>query len=184
MDEKSIIKALCDAKKGFKQIVKDKTNPFFKSKYADLENYLEATQDSLCSNGLFISQTIEDNQLLTTIHHAFSEKTIVSRISIRETKTPQELGSQLTYLRRYSYAAILGLASEDDDANSTSKDVDTSVLPRIKEAFVKSKDNIKFLELAQKKLESENQDAADYQAALDWIIKTKNEIIKKGANNE
>lgn len=184
MENKNIIQALCDAKKEFKAIVKDKSNPFFKSKYADLENYLDATQDALCKHGLFITQTIDDNCLVTTINYAHSEKTIASKIAIRESKTPQELGSQLTYLRRYSYAAILGLASEDDDANESSKEpkkeiVDNSVLPRIQKKFntIPESEKLTFLANAQKKLENDNQDAVDYQKAFDWIVAEKNKLI-------
>lgn len=200
MDNKNIILALCEAKKEFKPIVKDKENPFFKSKYADLDNYLDATQESLCKYSLFVSQTVLDKNLVTTIHYAHSDKTIESKIEIKETKTPQELGSLLTYLRRYAYAAILGLASEDDDANESSKDsikkpepkkqtpvidkivneqVDNSVLPRIEKKFktLPEAEKLTFLANAQKKLETENQDAVDYQKAFDWIVAEKNKII-------
>jgi len=56
--------------------------------------------------------------------------------------------------------------------------VDTNVLPRIKDKFNLAKDKLKFLEAAQAKLEKENQDATDYQSALDWIIEKRNEILK------
>lgn len=56
--------------------------------------------------------------------------------------------------------------------------IDTSVLPRIKDKFNLAKDKLKFLEAAQAKLEKENQDATDYQLALDWIIERRNEILK------
>lgn len=55
--------------------------------------------------------------------------------------------------------------------------IDTSVLPRIKDKFNLAKDKSKFLDAAQAKLEKENQDATDYQAALDWIITTRNTLI-------
>lgn len=197
MENKNIIFALCEAKKEFKAVVKEKTNPFFKSKYADLENYLDATEQALCKNGLFITQTIGSDGLTTAIRYAYSQDTITSTIPIRETKTPQELGSQLTYLRRYSYAAILGLASEDDDANESSKtpakietpnppeklikseEVDTSILPHIKKKYEYVKDRMKYLDTAIKHIEENNQDAVDYKAAFDWIVSTKNKLIKE-----
>lgn len=55
--------------------------------------------------------------------------------------------------------------------------IDTSVLPRIKDRFNLAKDKLKFLDAAQAKLEKENQDATDYQLALDWIITTRNTLI-------
>lgn len=62
--------------------------------------------------------------------------------------------------------------------------IDTSVLPRIKDRFNLAKDKLKFLDAAQAKLEKENQDAADYQAALDWIIERRNEILKSKSNED
>jgi hypothetical protein len=121
MENKNIILALCEAKKEFKPIEKNKTNPGFKFDYADLGAYLDATQEALCKHGLFVTQTIDERGLSTTIRYAHSQDTIQSLIPLKETPTPQAFGSQLTYLRRYSYAAILGLASEDDDANESSK---------------------------------------------------------------
>lgn len=120
MDNKNIILALCEAKKEFKPIVKNKINPHFKSEYADLQSYLDSTQDSLCKHGLFVSQVILERGLVTTIHYAYSSDTIVSVIDLKECPTPQAFGSALTYYRRYAYSAILGLSSEDDDANESS----------------------------------------------------------------
>ncbi len=62
--------------------------------------------------------------------------------------------------------------------------IDTSVLPRIKDRFNLAKDKSKFLDAAQAKLEKENQDATDYQAALDWIIERRNEILKSKSNED
>lgn len=203
MDNKNIILALCESKKEFKPIVKNKINPHYKSEYADLQSYLDSTQDSLCKHGLFVSQVIQERGLVTTIHYAYSSDTIVSVIDLKECPTPQAFGSALTYYRRYAYSAILGLSSEDDDANESSVKaqtktepkkvetktepkkeipIDTNVLPRIQSKFNESKDKIAFLKLAQEKLEKENQDATDYQKAIDWIIEKRNEIIKQGEN--
>lgn len=207
MENKNIILALCEAKKEFKPIVKNKINPHFKSEYADLQSYLDSTQDSLCKHGLFVSQVIQERGLVTTIHYAYSSDTIVSVIDLKECPTPQAFGSVLTYYRRYAYSAILGLSSEDDDANESSKApvkvepkkaeppkkqtpiidkivneesqiVDNFVLPRIESKFADAKNKLDFLDKALKKLESENQDASDYQKAFDWIVAKKNEILK------
>lgn len=60
--------------------------------------------------------------------------------------------------------------------------VDNSVLPRIESKFADAKNKLDFLDKALKKLESENQDASDYQKAFDWIVAKKNEILKEGEN--
>lgn len=57
--------------------------------------------------------------------------------------------------------------------------VDNSVLPRIQKKFqtLKEAEKLTFLANAQKKLETENQDAVDYQKAFDWIVVEKNKLI-------
>ena len=184
MSEKNIIQALIAARKEFKPVIKDKENNFFKRKYADLENYIEATKDALCAHGLIVVQTLDERGLVTTIHHAESEKTIHSLAMFKDTKTPQEFGSQLTYLRRYSYAAILGLASEDDDANEASKtdpkpetkkeqSKELRKLADLKDAVIKSplvgEKLIEFIRKAKANLDSKYSHAVDYKECVAWM---------------
>ncbi|MBK8396090.1 MAG: hypothetical protein IPL26_12750 [Leptospiraceae bacterium] len=57
--------------------------------------------------------------------------------------------------------------------------MDNSVLPRIEKKFktLPEAEKLTFLVNAQKKLETENQDAVDYQKAFDWIVAEKNKLI-------
>lgn len=95
-------------------------NPFFKSKYADLAEMVKASRPSLAKNNLSIIQQVlpnEDGQLLlhTILGHS-SGQWIESRMRILPTKPDiQALGSYITYLRRYSYAAICGIVASDED---------------------------------------------------------------------
>lgn len=95
-------------------------NPFFKSKYADFAEIVRASRPSLAKNNLSIIQQIlpnEDGQLLlhTILGHS-SGQWIESRMRILPTKPDiQALGSYITYLRRYSYSAICGIAVGDED---------------------------------------------------------------------
>ena len=187
MENKNIIQALCEAKKEFKPIHKNQTNPGFKFDYADLNQYLDATQEALCKHGLFVSQTINLNTLVTTIHYAHSEKTIDSIATLKDAATPQAFGSQLTYLRRYSYAAILGLASEDDDAQESSKKFEPKKeapkeirkLEDLKKAIIGAKQTgeelIAFIRKAKTNLDQKYQNAVDYQECVNWM----NEQITK-----
>lgn len=101
-------------------------NPYFKSKYADLATYIKASRPSLSKNGLSISQLIMFNekgeQFLKTMLLHSSGQFISSYAKINPQKTDvQSLGSYLTYMRRYSYSAIIGCASgaDDDDGESS-----------------------------------------------------------------
>ena len=97
-------------------------NPYFKSKYADLAEVVRASRPALTKNGLCITQQViinEDGQSLlhTTLGHT-SGQWIMTRMRIIPPKNDiQTLGSYITYLRRYSYAALIGVVAggEDDD---------------------------------------------------------------------
>lgn len=102
------------------------SNPFFKNKYADLATYIKASRPSLSKNGLSVSQLImfddRGEQFLQTMLLHSSGQFISSFAKINPQKTDiQSLGSYLTYMKRYSYSAIIGCASglDDDDGESS-----------------------------------------------------------------
>lgn len=102
---------------------KDSSNPFFKSKYADLNSVWKACREPLSANGLCVTQTIQHREsgdvLLTILGHS-SGQYITSSMNIRiksdgKTNELQVLGSAISYLRRYSLMAIVGIAPGDED---------------------------------------------------------------------
>lgn len=102
-----------------KSIKKDGVNPFFRSKYASLDQIWETIRKPLTDNGLTVIQLPSgDNELTTVILHTSGEFiSATSKINTVE-PTPQSQGSAITYMRRYALAAALGLtADEDDDGN-------------------------------------------------------------------
>lgn len=105
--------------------LKDSMNPHFKSKYADLSAVWEACRAPLTKNGLSVVQTTDfdanDVWLVTTLYHS-SGASISGRYPLRPVKNdPQGYGSALTYARRYTLAALVGVvADEDDDGNRAS----------------------------------------------------------------
>jgi len=104
--------------------LKDSTNPFFKSNYADLGNILAACREPLSKNELAVIQTTEPDAMgvvvISTLVHS-SGQWIRGRLRMTPVKNdPQGIGSTLTYARRYSYAAIVGVAQVDDDGNTAS----------------------------------------------------------------
>ena len=116
-----LIKALGKVQPLLNPAVKDKTNPFLKSKYADLSSVWESCRGLLSSNGLVVTQVggmdTAGNYLETVLMHE-SGQWISGRYPLKPVKTddPQALGSAMTYARRYNLAAILGIVTEDDDA--------------------------------------------------------------------
>lgn len=113
--------ALCKAQSAMTAAVVNKTNPHFKSKYADLASVIEAVRKPLTANGLSFTQTTQYGQefyLLTTLLHT-SGQWLRSEYPLPVNATPQQMGSALTYARRYSLSAIAGIAAdEDDDGNA------------------------------------------------------------------
>jgi len=114
--------ALSKAQGQMSGAVKDSSNPFFKSKYADLHHVWEAVRGPLSSNSLTVLQAtnVVNNKLfvVTTIGHSSGQwmKSITPVKAMKE--DPQAMGSAITYARRYSLAAICGIAQMDDDAES------------------------------------------------------------------
>jgi len=116
-----IAKALGQFQYSVGTIKKDATNPFFKSKYATLENIIEHITDPLAKNKLTFSQ-FPDGAGLTTILMHESGEWMKATMPLHMGSKPQEQGSALTYARRYALSAVLGLAvDEDDDGNEASK---------------------------------------------------------------
>lgn len=98
------------------------TNPFLKNKYADLGSLIKSTRDTLAKHGLSVSQlttsTNGDVGVTTILAHEsgeWLESTIMLPLGDEKGKSiAQVAGSIITYLRRYSYAAILGLYAEEE----------------------------------------------------------------------
>ena len=117
--------ALAKAQGEMGGVKKTSTNPFYKSKYADINDCLEAAIPALSKNGLAITQGNEFNNqegyYITTMLIHNSGQWIKSKIRIPLTnkKDAQEIGSACTYGRRYGLAAMVGLAQVDDDGNKT-----------------------------------------------------------------
>jgi len=117
--EKNIYQRLFDAKKEIGKISKDSTNPFYKSKYFDINQLLEHVEPVLQKHGLLLLQPIEDDKVFSIIYDIASDGFIKSCISLTEMNDPQKKGSEITYYRRYTLQSLLGLQAEDDDANAT-----------------------------------------------------------------
>lgn len=110
--------ALAKAQGAMKIAVFDRQNPHFKNRYASLASTIEAIRKPLADNGLSITQTTEVHSgafvLVTTLRHA-SGQWVASEYPLPMGAKPQDLGSALTYARRYSIASIVSIASDDDD---------------------------------------------------------------------
>jgi hypothetical protein len=116
--------ALVDAIGELSNVAKTAANPYFKSKYAPLDAIIDATRPILLKHGLAISQTplfLEGTAgVETTIIHKAGHSTTTTLLLPLKDQSPQGVGGAITYARRYALAAVLGIASEDDDDGNVS----------------------------------------------------------------
>lgn len=116
--------ALAKAQGAMEGASKDRTNPHFKSKYADLASIWDACRAALSANGLAVMQTTggkgQEITVRTVLAHSSGEWVASELSMFAAQNTPQAIGSCVTYARRYSLAAMVGVAPEDDDGNAAS----------------------------------------------------------------
>jgi len=115
MENKEIFSALVAFSALDVQVVKNKTNPHFKNKYADLQEILEKVKKPLASCGLALYQSVRgENTLITKLVH-ISGESLEEIFTFKDASNMQGLGSAITYAKRYQICAMLGLAADDDD---------------------------------------------------------------------
>jgi len=120
-EHKNIFKAWANAKKEMPiMVVKDATNPHFRSKYSTLDASLEVGIPVFAKHGISVIQMPTDDQLLNLMTHESGEWIAFRyKMQIKE-QTAQGRGSALTYARRYCFQSLAGLApGDDDDAESS-----------------------------------------------------------------
>ena len=121
-----LAKALSEFQGKMTAVKKDAINPFYKSKYATLDTIWETIRKPLSDSGLSVAQTMglsgDKSILETTLYHTSGEWISGTQLVNPVKDDPQSLGSAISYARRYSLSAILGIvADEDDDANIATK---------------------------------------------------------------
>ena len=125
MAEVSIIAALAKALPELESAKKNKANPAFKSKYADLAAVIEALEP-IRKHGLWYRQVLHESSegvnVETIYIHEGGDTLSAGSLYMPATKRDaQGFGSALTYARRYSLQSAFGLATEDDDGNAAVK---------------------------------------------------------------
>ena len=144
----SIYESLINARREFKPLIETAKNPFFKSTYAPLAEVINSVKDALSNNNIGFFQSVDPigekeivnitttdktgvvkteqkvvsfSKITTTLFAGNGEKIETSYPLIIADTDPQKVGATVTYAKRYALTAALGIASEDDDAQSVSR---------------------------------------------------------------
>ena len=125
------------------KISKDSNNPFFsdakrKVNYASLPHILGIIQPILNKHGLVLMQPVVNDVVITKLIHVESGDVLESiyEITCKDKTNPQQIGSAVSYARRYSITSILNLNIDDesdDDGNSANNNIIKSQTPQKEE---------------------------------------------------
>ena len=127
---KQIIPALLKVQANIKGMRPDASNPFFKNKYITLDGILEYIRPILADADVLLVQQAHSEgdyaEVTTTLYHKSGEYMTTEPLRLRPSKNDaQQVGSAITYAKRYQLSALLGISSEvDDDGNKATHGAD------------------------------------------------------------
>ena len=161
-EERNIYQVLLEVQRELQPAKKDATNPYFRSKYADLSSVMEAIKKPLNDAGILIQQiqvadTIETHLIL--VSDPIQRIINYTQITSKSPNDPQSMGSAITYARRYGLITVTCLDTEDDDGNSAnfenieSKIANARTLEELKEVYNKSSKTVAITKLVTKRKE-------------------------------
>lgn len=175
--------ALAAAQGEFPPIPKDKTvkTANYEFQYASLDTIIAALRPSLAKNGLSIVQLLEDTgtgpALRTELRHASGASVGSSFPLTRVPESPQQLGSLLTYLRRYALTALLGVAAEEDDDGAQAAQPEPTK-PSPKPRMVTAAQHGKIAALIKSLDETQTTPPTEYADADSWVM-----VLKQALNH-
>ena len=112
--------ALAKSQSEMRPAIFDSMNPHYKSKYASLTAVMEACREALSKNQIAVVQgaaVVDGAVAVTTLLLHASGEYISDELTMPFAQaTPQQIGSSLSYCRRYSLASLVGITADDDDA--------------------------------------------------------------------
>lgn len=122
-ENNKILTKLFKIKKELGAVVKSANNPFFKSKYADLNTYLDEVEPRLEADNMMLLQpcsvdALGNNVVSSIIIDIESGQSVTSEMKLVGDNDMQKAGGGITYARRYTLGSLLSMQAEDDDGNT------------------------------------------------------------------
>lgn len=118
--ETSIYEKLFSLQQEIGAISKDKENNFYKNKYFDINKLIDQLMPLFVKHNLLLLQPIEDGKQYSRIINISDGEMVESALHLPLDIDAQKMGGAITYYRRYTLVALLGLQAEDDDGNLAS----------------------------------------------------------------
>ena len=143
--KENIYKKLFNLQNELGAISKDAKNPFYNSKYFDINSLIAQLKPLLAKYNLYLEQPIMNNEVHSIIWDIDTmERTTPSFILLPDNLDAQKLGSAITYFRRYTLVSLLALQAVDDDGNLAIKTLppllaDTPQMKNAEEGMAKGK---------------------------------------------
>lgn len=159
------------AKQEIGKVTKGKDNPFFKSKYADLNAILEATEPILLKYNLLLLQPIMNGYVCTRIIDIESGEYVESSLLLPVVNDPQKQIAGVTYFRRATLQSLLSLQAVDDDGNEIANTVKNTKRTITTERFKKA---IKAIENG----DATKEDVLKFDLTPEQIIELKHVKLK------
>ncbi|MBT6045381.1 MAG: ERF family protein [Candidatus Scalindua sp.] len=177
-------------------VKKGAINPFFKSKYFDINALLETIKPVLSKYRMVILQPLSNiggrPAIKTILTDVDSGESIIDICPLVDVPDPQKMGSAITYFRRYALQSLFGLQSLDDDANLASgktakkkevkKDVGTqNIIEKIKKGHdLLSIKGVHRDRSMEKHLKTTKFADADYNSLCDYLAHLQEKWHEKG----
>jgi antitoxin component of MazEF toxin-antitoxin module len=108
----------------------------YKFRYATLAGILHHIRDAMTENGVWYTQFIRGGEMVTRLFHKSGEWIDGGNLQLPDFKGgPQDIGSIVSYFKRYSLTMALGLAAEEDnDAEVGEREVSFRAVRRREQA--------------------------------------------------
>jgi hypothetical protein len=127
-----IAAAMAKAQATIQNPAKDKVNPHFRSKYADLAAGLDCIRPALSANNIAIFQAtdvVDDGVILRTRLVHSSGQWVESAYPVSKFAKHQEMGAALTYAKRQALFSLVGVCGDEDDDGNAAQKIDTRTPP-------------------------------------------------------
>ena len=129
--KKSLYEKLYEIQNTITGVKKESTNPFFNSKYFDVNKLIATLRPVMQEYRLVLMQPLSNingiSSITTILHDIDSGEYIQDTITLPQLNDPQKMGSAITYYRRYALQSLFLLEAMDDDANLASGKEDKKI---------------------------------------------------------